>query len=766
MAENFENIPSIARLALQYGTITEGQFSHLNRLYALVAKEKREPDYGELLLGQKMATPYQIDLLKLIREYHIIRRKGEEFGKIAVKKGFATPNDIRHALEIQKKEFKESRLKKLMGDILVADGVITVKQKDQILKEQTLFDKKSKEILVRTRTAHSKEDDNSNLHLSGYEQEFLRIKALDEEFSAAVVEKGLASEREVVQAKEIQEEAFEQKKTIKILGDIMVALEFITPEQRNIILAEQGRTEEISAREIKPVISLSVSGDAMTAWIEIDRDKGATPEFGDIKSLLKSKKVIKGCFPDALIQCCLDYGLSRFAVARNDYSAELRDARHLKLNFDKDLTDKGEKRKGELLAHQDSRRNIGQKKNIYNKTSAAVSDLDFTIRCGSGTRLSRDKSGIIASKTGVPALSVERFVYIHPIIHVLEDADQRYGPLEDYANMTVSGTITGAYPVTAGTIMAREIRGATIDAIGDIRTDVGITDALIRTQGDVHARYLHNCRIETFGTVYVKNEIFDSDIRCSGMVNSPDCRVIASEIHAKNGVILAGTGSEKTEPCKITAGGEHHILVLIASFLNEIETATKALTDLEEERREEKNQAKRIFQKMVELKIFHDRAQQKKERLVSEFKKKKAGLDKGQLKNILKLISNFEKRMEKSILRLKDLNKIKKAHDQAAAKLKNRIQALTPATIKKRLELEKSIFACLEWSRSRTNSPVIEIRGKAFQGTTFGGVYSSIRMDSHMEYFSVEEITPEENEVPFMKILPELSKKTGKLSGA
>lgn len=103
MAENSENIPSIAQLALQYGTITKDQYTHLTRLSALVAKEKKSPNYGELLLGQKMATSYQIGLLKLIQEYHIIRRKGEAFGKIAVQKGFAAPDDIRHALEIQKR---------------------------------------------------------------------------------------------------------------------------------------------------------------------------------------------------------------------------------------------------------------------------------------------------------------------------------------------------------------------------------------------------------------------------------------------------------------------------------------------------------------------------------------------------------------------------------------------------------------------------------------------------------------------------------------
>ncbi len=753
MADTSHHIPTLAELALEYGTITEDQHTQLNRL-SFREKENVPPDYTALLLDNKMATSYQIGLLKLIQEYHIIRRRGEEFGKIAIKKGFATPMDIRRALDIQKKEFKASRLKKLIGDILVADGVITAAQKKQILNEQILFDKNSTTLITKNKEA--------TLDLSDYEQRFLKIKALDEEFAAAVVEKKLASPAQVNQAKTLQEKAFEKKQPLVLLGEIMVALTFITPEQKDIILAEQGRIQTRAADKKTPVFTLIPAPDGMSAWIEIDRKKGPAPLLAHIKSRLIREKITIGLFPDPLIQCCLDHGLSRFAVARNDQCAELGDARNLKTDFHTKLTDRGEKQKGEILVTQDIHWKPGERMNVYGQVRTGRSDLDFTIRCGSGTRMSRDKSRIIASKTGIPALSVEGFVYVHPIIHVLEDADLRYGRLEGFANLTISGTITGAYPVTAGNITASEIRGGEITAIGDVRTDVGITDARIRTQGDIHARYLHNCRIETFGTVYVKNEIFDSEIRCSGKVDSPDCRVIASEIHAKNGVILAGAGSEKTAPCTITAGGEHHILALKIAFFTKIETATQVLTDLEEERQEERGRAKKTFQKMVELKIFHDRAKLKKDRLVSEFKKKKSSLDKGQLKNIMNLISNFEKRMEKSISRLKDLNKTKKEHDLAATKLKNKIQALTPSIIKKRRDLEQSLFACLEWSRSKQNTPVIKINGKAFQGTTFGGVYSSIRMDSHMEHFSVEEITPKENEAAQLKILTNSPTKTGK----
>lgn len=736
--ETTENIPTLADLALQYGTIGKDQYQHLKSLFTLKEKEKKPADYADLILGQKMATQYQLGLLRLIQEYHIIRRRGEEFGKIAIEKGFATPVDISRALEIQKKEFKKSRLRKLIGDILVETRVITTKQKEKILKEQTLFDKKSDEIL--TDAARESKDPDSGVDLSDYEKDFLRIKALDEEFSASVIEKGLASQREVKKAKQVQEEEFKSDKTINILGDIMVSMSFITEEQKNIILEEQGRSDEISNRK-DLILAVSVSKDAMIAWIQIENPENQEVLLDQVKATISREGIIQGIYPDALIQAHLDAGMTTFPVARNDGSQALRSVKKLTTFFDEDLTERGEKRKGDVLIQEDTT-NESQvpQKSLYGKRTAKVSNLDFTIRCASGTRFSRDKSKIIASKTGVPALSVERNLYIHPVINVLEDADQRYGPLEPYSNIAVSGIITGAYPITAGSIKANEIRGANIEAIGDIRTDVGITDATIRAQGDIHARYLHNCRVETFGDIYIKNEIIDSEIRCSGKLDSPGCRVITSQIFAKQGVTLAGTGSEKTLPCAITAGGEHHIIGLEQTILDEIKIITSKLEDLKTEKRELRQDAKRTFQKMVELKIFHDRAKQKKEILSFEFKKKKDDHSKKKLKNILKLISTFDKRMSSSVQTLKELNAAKKKHEATAGKLTTKIKALEAKTKKEVLLLEQSLFAYLEWTRTQGNNPVIEIRGKAFAGSEFNGAYSNLKIDSDRMNFRIEEV--------------------------
>ncbi|MCP4721370.1 MAG: DUF342 domain-containing protein, partial [Desulfobacteraceae bacterium] len=742
MAQN--NIPTLASLALQYGTIDKDQYRHLTGLHALRKKEKKTMDYGGLLLGQKFATRYQIGLLKLIQEYHIIKKRGEEFGKIAIEKGFATQLDVQKALELQKKEFKRARLKKLIGDILVESRVITTKQKNNILKEQLLLEQRADKIFSSKPEndsaggAAAKKMESRPLpdesELSEYEKKFLRIKVLDREFAARVTEIGLASEREVIIAQRVQEEEFEKENRLKILGDIMVTMEFITKEQKDIILKDQDRSGNITDSEKKnSPVEVMISPDKMVARVKINKNFLSQTTVSQLKTDLKSHGITNGIYPDALLQGQLNLGNLEFPAARSDFSSKLAKAKNLVFHLKTSLTEKGEKRKGDPLAKQVLDQSTLTIKDIFGNEIKQECGNKDAVRCGNGTRLSQDGTSVLASRTGIPSLSIEGKLFIHPIIHVLEDADLRYGPLESYANLSISGVLTGAYPITAGSIKAREIRGARIESIGNIRADVGITDAIIRSQGDIHARYLHNCQIETFGNVYIENEIFDSKIICSGKIDSPGCRIISSRLFAKKGVKLAGAGSEKTKSCTISSGGEHHILELEKSIHQEIDSISAKLEALKEKKKEQEHLSQKFFQKMIELKIFHDRAKKKKQILAIEFKKNRAQLQKSKLNNIVKLISNFEKRTENSIVTLKKINQTKKLHDQKKIKLENKIISLIPKTNAAIMALEEKLFLFFEWTRYQKNISKIEITGKAFPGTNFFGIYSSVKIDSSLK---------------------------------
>ncbi|MDD9302158.1 MAG: hypothetical protein HUK40_07360 [Desulfobacter sp.] len=189
----------------------------------------------------------------------------------------------------------------------------------------------------------------------------------------------------------------------------MVSMELITPEQKEAILAEQSRLKKSGEQEKKgPLFSIDVSKDTMTAWVKIDPEKKGRITLEQIKSEMKSKGIVHGMCSDALIQCHLESNITRFVGARADYSQKLCQARDLTSFMDKDLTEQGEKRKGDLLVQENAIWHMDPQKNIYGKITSDLSGTDFTVRCGSDTRRSKEKTCILAAKTGIPAISVER----------------------------------------------------------------------------------------------------------------------------------------------------------------------------------------------------------------------------------------------------------------------------------------------------------------------------------------------------------------------
>ena len=68
----------------------------------------------------------------------------ERFGNIAIAKGFITPEDLLTALKIQVQEETEKKKHRLIGQILLEQGVISGKQIQQVLAE--LFSREDEDL--------------------------------------------------------------------------------------------------------------------------------------------------------------------------------------------------------------------------------------------------------------------------------------------------------------------------------------------------------------------------------------------------------------------------------------------------------------------------------------------------------------------------------------------------------------------------------------------------------------------------------------------
>lgn len=717
-----KDIPSIEVLAVQYRTITKQQ---LQEAFAYLKEhENNKIKLTDVFIQKKMATKHQINLLELIRDFLIVKKKSEQFGKIAIEKGFATPDEVKKALAVQKEEFRQAKLKRLLGEILVDAGVISRGQQEMISREQKRLEDMTVKVL-ESDTPVSKT--NKTLRFKDYEKEFLKIQALDRAFASSVVEKGYASANDVEDAVKAQRSEFETMGSISLLGDIMVSRKTLTEQQKILILAQQERLDKKDLLDALP-LEIIISDDAMKVWVRIDWKTEHTPQLKLIQRELRKEGIKNGIFRDSVIQCHLDRKDIFFEVAGGTY-AETGKPVYL---FDTEDWAKASIKKNRPLAAVENSEKPPVILNVFGNPISKTLGLKYnhpSPRPGKGVALSEDRKRLIAGKSGIPGLSKSGRVYIFPVVHILEDADFRFGPIEKFASVQVAGTLTGAYPVKVGRVKAREIRGCDLECIEDVHVHMGINGSWIRTQGNVYARYIHNSRIEAFGDVIVEHEIIDSDIYISGKCEAVKSRIIASGISARKGVIAAGIGSDVTEPCTISVGREEHIILQSLKINAQIKETEKEINKLKENQNALFEKSETIFKKLVELKGIHDRAEKMAVASRSALKKMNRLTQKEDLKKNVRLLKALKKKMDSSIKMMKKLNARKKMLDEKQVRLKERIKRLKPRVERKIMEFEMDRAAFLRWGDKEPGVPEIKVQGPVAGSTIIKGVYSTLTLE-------------------------------------
>ena len=303
--------PSLCEMALKYGTINRQQMDRLLELQGATGRS-----FAALMHQERMATLYQISLIQLLQEFIVLKQQGEKFGQIAVKRGFATKQQVDLALKKQLKQFREEKRKRMIGDILVESEVITAEQRQIIADEQ-------RQIEGEDSMPQQGRDGLEGMTLTHEERRFLMIRNQDKTFATAVIQKGFATKQQVDRAMEAQIKAFKRHRAVSRLGDVMVAEGFLTPGQRNLILADQksldrpdNRAEPMDPLENR--INITLSPDAMEAWAEIPEPGTPPATLAMLKVAMETKGVIHGRLRDEILQCCLDKGMPCFILARGD----------------------------------------------------------------------------------------------------------------------------------------------------------------------------------------------------------------------------------------------------------------------------------------------------------------------------------------------------------------------------------------------------------------------------------------------------------------
>lgn len=127
----------LAKIALTNKLLTKKQLAEAFSIQSLGKRKDRDTPLAEILLAKKMILPEMLNALHSATK----RRMGRRFGVLAVRKNFATQEQVDNALKIQSEEYRKTKDCRRIGDILVAEGAINGEQRDLIWREQEQIEK-------------------------------------------------------------------------------------------------------------------------------------------------------------------------------------------------------------------------------------------------------------------------------------------------------------------------------------------------------------------------------------------------------------------------------------------------------------------------------------------------------------------------------------------------------------------------------------------------------------------------------------------------
>ncbi len=822
--------PLVAKLAVDNQLLTVKQVAEAMALQVALKKAGREMPLEEIFLKKQMLR--QEDLFRLLIAAN--RKLDKEFGAILVKENLGVQADIDAALKEQSDRFTNSGDCFLIGDLLVASGKLTREKQEALLAQQQRKD--ALKLLRLYSPKHGQSGaaapqpeepaaavpDAEAQKVVASKQEvftdkkFFRIRNLDKAFVHYALGRKLITQEEADQALSEQLKLYEESKRRMLVGDILVALGVIQPQQRDRMLVEQKRSEEadltfgemcikmgaVSQERLDLAFSLQtkqlrekrlkasvagiliqigdlteeqaevvkqkvleelaaaaqkdsgemthagrfqlqdcefefeVSSDSLKAVIHSKAEDLGTVSAEHIRNYLAGKQIIHGIANDQDIENFLKQKPDKrrpfeIAVGRParpgreggiKYFFETEPLKVGSIQEDGyiDYKDRGEiphVAQGDLIAELIPMIQGEPGVTIYGETIPVPHIKEAKIRVGAGVELSEDGTRAFAKIGGRPELSFGGKLSVLAEMKIKGDVCWETGHIDFPGNIEVGGTIQTGFRVKAVQITAKEILGAEIEASGDILISGGISGAVIKTQGGVTAKYIQNSRIAAFGDVVTQKEIIDSTIDTSGACIVKGGKVIASVISAKMGVEALDIGSEISSPNKLKVGVDQQLdqkLAEMKQAINELEARKLAVTE----------EVGKLDAEEQSLQVQIARSAQDQDRSeveIRSLKKKQAdpAEDQAQLSARINELHQKAKTAEKMI---NELFEQQDRFEQKKLDFQSRLREVEEKIAERNAERE----GIMRWAQQQQGNPVVRARGAIFSGTAIFGPHVSM----------------------------------------
>lgn len=697
-----KDTPLIGTLAVKNQFISEEQ---LQKALAQCSDASNiEAELKDYFLAENLISSRNIHRLTMAAKVIGIHQQEYRFGAIALARGMVNKSVLDLALEEQKAQIKKGKKPRRIGDVMVDAGLITIKQRDEILKLQnrscTRPDRASKPL--------SKTESGVDAPVMGHNEN--------------QADPGCGA-----------------------LNACADKIPEATPEPNGDQILD--RMEQ--GAQICGGLLLQVTCDHMSAFLSKTCDMDPDIPAVVVRTALAEKGVVFGLVSDDQIETFIRSSIGNstfFSVAQGVAPSPGKDTR-IEFFFNTDylrtggVDDSGNidfkhktprllVEKGTVLAEKIAGTTPQPGKDVYGKTIQAMGGMDNPFRVGAGAALSGDGRKVLATVRGCPRITLAGLIVVHEESAINGNIDNNTGPVEFDGNIRVTGGIKSGGKVRGGDITAQAVNNGIVEANGDLIIARRINDARVYARGNVYAQSITHSEIVCMGGVFVEERIVDSTIECAGSCSIITGMLVSSQVSAKMGLKARNIGSGTGGPSRIRVGHD-------AFAARELEKNSAGALRLEEAIQglwKKKNTIRRqmagLKKQMTELARVRERIQVECRENESRLEhppgdRKSLGRTLAELKKSLRAV---ETKMQRCAAKNRDLVR-------QAAKIDRQI--LGPAESKKALADEKKNL--IRWSEHTPGKARVAVGGKIMPGTVILGLHSRFVSDIELCHVQITE---------------------------
>ncbi|MFZ5572507.1 MAG: FapA family protein [Thermodesulfobacteriota bacterium] len=674
----------LAKIAMANRFVTKKHLAEAFTIQHRLHLAGKKTPLDVILKERGMVSQARIDDLLVATK----RRMGKRFGAIAIQKGYASQEQVTAALDEQAEEYKRIHTCRRLGDILVANSVITREQCDLIWIEQEAVEILPEPTEIPETAEEKKETEKKEVKAAEQESAPPPDGDTTNPFSLVVSPDGMSAH---------------------------IIISPGTPPQKEMLAAVKSL---LSANGVRHGI---VPDDVILNFLELDSRENS--------SLL----VAKGSPPEP--------GLD--AAVRYYFTTDYLRAGKIREDGGIDYRERGERprvSKGAVIAEkipaQPGRPGI----DILGNSIPPPETEDILLLCDAGALLSEDGLRVTAAIDGEPNLTKAGRISVLDELNIEGDVDYSTGNIQFAGNIHINGAVRDGFRVVGGNITAAEIFNAEIEASGNVTVKGGILGAKILSEGDVNAKFIDHANIKSFGSVTIQKEVRNSKIRASGEFNGERGAIISSYVAAKLGIKTKNIGTDVTEPCKIQLGVDENVRKRIQAYGFRHAEKTEILQKLQSEYETRTAGMEALQKRIADLAQIQDRSDIARRNLSKRIAELQQQGKVDELKDTLLELQRLEASSREAAEQLKGLFP---EQEQLEAEISQSMEEIEQ--IISGIEVignEKN--AILKWAEKNKAQAILQASGVIYAGTRIHGRQAAVVLKENVRGVTVKEVKTNE----------------------